>query len=127
MGDEVLNIDPGFAENFNDVLQMGAVSISVPVYQEDGFQIRRDELEKAVSPRTRCLVLTHPNNPTTTVYTRQVLEEIATFLEDHDLMIVVDQSFERNIYDNHEYITFATLTESKTVRSQSLVPRKIWD
>lgn len=113
MGDEVLNIDPGFAENFNDVVQIGATSVSVPVYPEDGFQIRREELEKAVTPNTRCLVLTHPNNPTSTVYKREVLEDVAAFLEEHDLMVVVDQSFERNIYDNREYITFATLKGMK--------------
>ncbi|MEO3945877.1 pyridoxal phosphate-dependent aminotransferase [Gorillibacterium sp. CAU 1737] len=112
-GDEVLNIDPGFAENFNDVYQMGAISISVPTYMEDGFQLRIEELEKRVTPNTRCLVLTHPNNPTTTVYTREVLLELAAFLEKHDLMVVVDQSFERTIYDDKEYITFATLPGMK--------------
>lgn len=119
-GDEVLNIDPGFAENFNDVHQIGATSVSVPVYQEDGFQIRVEELEKRVTPHTRCLVLTHPNNPTGTVYSRKVLEEIADFLERHDLMIVVDQSFERNIYDGREYVTFATLSEAARARCISV-------
>ncbi|RED65940.1 pyridoxal phosphate-dependent aminotransferase [Cohnella lupini] len=108
-GDEVLNIDPGFAENFNDVYQMGAISVSVPTYMEDGFQLRMEELEKKVTPQTRCLVLTHPNNPTTTVYSREVLEELGKFLVKHDLMVIVDQSFERSIYDDKEYITFATL------------------
>ncbi|THF84567.1 pyridoxal phosphate-dependent aminotransferase [Cohnella fermenti] len=108
-GDEVLNIDPGFAENFNDVYQMGAISVSVPTYMEDGFQLRIEELEKRVTPHTRCLVLTHPNNPTTTVYKREVLERLADFLKKHDLMVVVDQSFERNIYEGNEYITFAAL------------------
>lgn len=113
MGDEVLNIDPGFAENFNDVYQMGAVSVSVPVYAEDGFQLRIDELEKAVTERTRCLILTNPNNPTGTVYTRERLLELAEFLVRHDLMIVVDQDFERQIYDGIEYTTFATLPGMK--------------
>lgn len=108
-GDEVLNIDPGFAENFNDVYQMGATSVSVPVYAEDGFQLRVEELEKRVTENTRCLILTNPNNPTGTVYTRERLLELAAFLVKHDLMIVVDQDFERQIYDGIEYVTFATL------------------
>lgn len=108
-GDEVLNINPGFSENFNDVYQMGAVNIDVPTFKEDGFQVRVEELEKRVTPKTRCFVLTHPNNPTATVYTRATLEKIARFLEKHDLMIIVDQDFERQVYDNKEYITFATI------------------
>jgi aspartate/methionine/tyrosine aminotransferase len=120
MGDEVLNIDPGFAENFNDVHQIGAVNVSVPVYQEDGFQIRLEELEKRVTANTRLLVLTHPNNPTGTVYTREVLEGLTDFLERHDLAVVVDQSFERNIYDGREYITFAALNETARARTISV-------
>ena len=110
-GDEVLNIDPGFAENFKDCHQIGVTSVSVPVFKEDGFQLRIEELEKRVSPHTRCLVLTNPNNPTSTVYRREVLEELADFLERYDLMAVVDQSFERNVYDGREYVTFAALNE----------------
>ena len=120
MGDEVLNIDPGFSENFNDVHQIGATSVSVPVYQEDGFQLRIEELERRVTAHTRCLVLTHPNNPTGTVYTRKVLEDLADFIVRHDLMIVVDQSFERNIYDGREYITFATLSKEARARTISV-------
>ena len=83
--DEVLNINPGFSENFNDVHQMGAVNIDVPTFKEDGFQIRIEELEKRVTPKTRCLMITHPNNPTATVYSRATLEKVADFLEKHDL------------------------------------------
>lgn len=110
-GDEVLNIDPGFSENFNDVHQIGAKNVHVPVFPEDGFQLRIEELEKRVTPNTRCLVLTNPNNPTATVYSRKTLEDLADFLDRHDLAVIVDQSFERNVYDGKEYITFAALNE----------------
>ncbi|MCW3492607.1 pyridoxal phosphate-dependent aminotransferase [Microbacterium sp. SSM24] len=108
-GDEVLNVDPGFAENFNDVQQIGATSVSVPVYAEDGYQLRADEVERAITPRTRCIVLTNPNNPTGTVYSRATLEALAKVVERHDLMVIVDQAFERQVYDGREYVDFATL------------------
>jgi aspartate/methionine/tyrosine aminotransferase len=109
MGDDVINFDPSFAENFNDVYMMGARSVICPLYKEDGFQIRLEELDRAITPRTRCLVLTNPNNPTGTVHKKENLEGVARLVTKHDLIAVVDQSFERNIYDGHEYTTFATL------------------
>jgi aspartate/methionine/tyrosine aminotransferase len=108
-GDEVLNIDPGFAENFNDVQQIGATSVSVPVDPEDGFQIRAAEVEKLITPQTRCLLLTNPNNPTGAVYSRANLEELAKVATEHDLMVIVDQAFERQVYDGIEFVDFATL------------------
>lgn len=113
MGDEIINFDPSFAENLNDVYMMGAKNVICPLYKEDGFQIRLEELEKAITPRTRCIILTHPNNPTGTVYKKEVLEGVAKLIKKHDLIAVVDQCFERNIYDGHEYITFANLPDMR--------------
>ena len=108
MGDEVLNIEPGFSENINDVLQIGAVNVPVPVREETGFHLELDVLESKITERTRCIVLTNPNNPTGTVYDREELLGLADILERHNLIAVVDQDFERQVYDK-EYVTFATL------------------
>ena len=88
---------------------IGAVSVSVPVYAEDGFQLRASEVEALITPRTRCLLLTNPNNPTGAVYSRSNLEELAVVAARHDLMVIVDQAFERQVYDGIEYVDFATL------------------
>lgn len=107
-GDEVLNIEPGFSENVNDVAQVGAVNVPVPVREETGFHLDLDVLESKITERTRCIVLTNPNNPTGTVYTRDELEGLADILTRHNLIAVVDQDFERQVYDT-DYVTFATL------------------
>lgn len=109
MGDEVLTIGPGFAENYNDVHQIGAVCVEVPTYPEDGFQLRMDEIRSRITERTRCIVITNPNNPTGTVYTRSSLEELAKIAEEFDLGVIVDQDFERQVYDDAVYTNFATL------------------
>lgn len=108
MGDEVLNIEPGFSENINDVLQIGAVNVPVPVREETGFHLELDVLESKITERTRCIVLTNPNNPTGTMYDREELLGLTDILERHNLIAVVDQDFERQVYDK-EYVTFATL------------------
>lgn len=108
-GDEVLVTSPGFAENINDIHQMGAVCVQVPTYEEDGFALRMDEFRSRITERTRAIVITNPNNPTGTVYTRKNLMELAALAEEFDLGVIVDQDFERQVYDGAEYVNFATL------------------
>ncbi|KZE91302.1 pyridoxal phosphate-dependent aminotransferase [Microbacterium sp. TNHR37B] len=108
-GDEVLTTGPGFSENFNDVHQIGAVNVEVPTSADDDFELDIDEVRARITDRTRCIVITNPNNPTGTVYRRETLEALAALAEEFDLGVVVDQDFERQVYDDREYVTFATL------------------
>jgi aspartate/methionine/tyrosine aminotransferase len=112
-GDEVLNHDPGFAENFNDVYLAGAENVCVPIYRENNWQLDVNELEKHVTPRTKAIIITNPNNPTSTVQTKRTLLDIAKFVKKHDLLVIVDQSFEQLVYDEKEFITFAALPDMR--------------
>jgi aspartate/methionine/tyrosine aminotransferase len=108
-GDEVLNPCPSFPVNFGVPQICGARSVKVPLYEEDGFQVREDEIEKRVTSRTKVLVLTNPNNPTSTVYTRETLEGVARVAIKHDLVVVADENFQRLVYDGRKHISIATL------------------
>ena len=108
-GDEVLNPDPSYANNFRNVSLMGAKSISVPLREESGFKLEISEFEKRLTDRTKMVVLTNPNNPTTTVYSRRNLTELSEFIIDNDLIVVTDQAFERTIFDNREMVSISTL------------------
>ncbi|MBC8535836.1 pyridoxal phosphate-dependent aminotransferase [Feifania hominis] len=110
-GDEVINFTPTFAENMNDVTMMGAKNVFCPLHEENGYQIDVDELETYITPRTKCIIVTHPANPIGTVYPRETLEKLAALLKKHDIFAVVDQVFERCVYDGREYTTFASLPE----------------
>ena len=108
-GDEVITIGPGFSENFNDIHQIGAVNVEVAMDENEGFRLDVSRIRERVTPKTRCIVITNPNNPTGTVYRREDLEELAALATEFDLGVVVDQDFERQVYDDIEYTTFATL------------------
>ena len=108
-GDEVLIVDPSYPNNIQNTEIMGGVPVPVPVYPENGFQLDMAEFERRVTPRTKMVVLTNPNNPTTTVYRRDVLERLAEFIIRHDLVLVVDQAFEEPIFDGLEMVTMAAL------------------
>lgn len=107
-GDEVLVPCPSYPNNILNVDIMGGNAVPVPLKQEAGYQLEMDEMERRVSERTKMVVLTHPNNPTTTVYNRQSLEALAQFVIRHDLVLVCDQAFEDFCYEN-EMITPAAL------------------
>ena len=105
---EVMMPIPSYSHNFTVPTLMGALSVEVPTYPEDGYDLRIDEFEKRVSDRTRMVVITNPNNPTSTVYRRETLEKLADFVIRHDLILVVDQAFEDTVYDGHEMCCIAT-------------------
>ncbi|MGM0432646.1 MAG: pyridoxal phosphate-dependent aminotransferase [Spirochaetota bacterium] len=108
-GDEVLVHDPSYPSNFLNPKLLGGVTVPIPLYREDNYQFRLEELEKRVTPRTKMLVLCHPNNPTTTVFRKDNLQMLADFIIKHDLILVCDQAFEDHIYDGIEFISPATL------------------
>lgn len=107
-GDEVLIPSPSYPNNMLNVEIMGGVVVPVPLYEQDGYQIRIDEMEKRMTDKTKMVVLTHPNNPTTTVYRRETLDRLAELVIRHDLILVCDQAFEDFCYEN-EMVTPAAL------------------
>lgn len=108
-GDEVLVPDPSYPSNFLNPRLCGATAVNVPLKEEDGYQIDVREFEKLVTPRTKMVLMSHPNNPTGTVFRRENLEELCTFIVKHDLILVCDQAFEDHIFDGIEFVSPATL------------------
>ncbi|MBR7040907.1 MAG: pyridoxal phosphate-dependent aminotransferase [Clostridia bacterium] len=108
-GDEVMVPDPSYPSNFLNPKLLGGVTVPVPLYEEDNYQIRIEEFEKRVTPRTKLVLITHPNNPTTTVFRRESIEKLCEFVIKHDLILVSDQAFEDHVYDGIEFVHPATL------------------
>lgn len=108
-GDEVLVPDPCYASNYQNCRLLGAVPVNVPTWYDDNYRIHIEEMEKRVTDKTKMVLLTHPNNPTTVVYRKDNLEELADFIIRHDLVLVCDQAFEDHIYDGIEFISPCTL------------------
>lgn len=110
-GDEVLVPDPSYPNNFMDLQLLGAKAVSVPLDVENGYAFDMEAFENAVTERTKAVVLTHPNNPTTRVYRREELEALAEFVIRHDLVLIVDQAFEETVFDGAELVTPAALPD----------------
>ncbi len=107
-GDEVMIPSPSYPNNFTNVKMMQGTIVPIPLHAEDGYQLNIEEFEKRVTPKTKMVVLTHPNNPTTTVFNRKSLLDLSNFIQKHDLILVCDQAFEDFTFE-HEMITPASL------------------
>lgn len=107
-GDEVIIPSPSYPNNFQNTSIIGGTCVNVQLQEEDNFQVKIEAFEAVVSEKTKMVVLTHPNNPTTTVFNRESLEALAKFVIEHDLILVCDQAFEDFTYEN-EMLTPAAL------------------
>ncbi len=108
-GDEVMIIDPSYPNNFQNTEILGGVPVRIPVYAENGYQFEIRDFEERLTPKTKMIVLTNPNNPTTVSYRREKLEQLAEFVVKNDLIVVVDQAFEEPVFDGIEMVTIAAL------------------
>lgn len=97
-GEEVIIPTPCFVSYQAEVILAGGVPIELPACVEDQFQVRPDVLEKAITPRTKALLIGYPNNPTGAVASREVLQEIARIAEKHDLVVVSDELYDQLVY-----------------------------
>jgi aspartate aminotransferase len=101
-GDEVLYPDPGFVLYKPQVQLAGGKPIKYPLYQEHNFVPRIDDLERVVSKNTKAIYVNSPSNPTGAVFDRDDVKAITDFAEDHDLVIISDEVYDRMLYDtNH--------------------------
>ena len=108
-GDEVLIHDPSYPSNFLNAELLGGVSIKVPTYEEDNYHLRIEEYEKRLTDKSKVVLLTSPNNPTGTVYTREELEELSKFIIKNDLVCICDQAFEDTVFVDNEMTSIATI------------------
>ncbi|MGL5950836.1 MAG: pyridoxal phosphate-dependent aminotransferase [Cetobacterium sp.] len=108
-GDEILVPDPSYPNNFLNPKLMGGKTISVPLSSKNNYKLDIDEFQKRVTPKTKMVVLTNPNNPTTTVFSRKELEDLAQFIIKNNLILVVDQAFEDCILGDEEFLSIASL------------------
>ncbi|MCL4489026.1 MAG: aminotransferase class I/II-fold pyridoxal phosphate-dependent enzyme [Chloroflexi bacterium] len=107
-GDEVIIPEPSFVAYKPSVLFAGGVPVVVATRVEDGFQVTGQELERAVTPRTRAILIGYPNNPTGAVMSRERLLEVAEVAARHDLFVLSDEIYDRLVY-GVEHICFASL------------------
>ncbi len=125
-GDEVLVFEP-FYTNYNGFASMmGVRPVPVATHAEDGYHLpERKRIERAITPRTRAILLCTPNNPTGTVYTDEEMERVASICRDRGLYLVCDEVYREFAYDGRRQRSVLTLPglEDRAIMVDSLSKR----
>jgi aspartate/methionine/tyrosine aminotransferase len=111
-GDEVLAPDPTWPTHTNMVMMLRGKVVRVPAPAENGFLPSFDSWEKALTPRTRVIVINYPSNPTGAYPTRDYLQKLQDFAAAHDLWVVSDEVYE-NLYYGEKPTSAAALQGAK--------------
>ncbi|MGG7147199.1 pyridoxal phosphate-dependent aminotransferase [Clostridium butyricum] len=116
-GDEILIPIPYWVSYPELVKLADGVPVFVETLKENNYKYTIEDLEKAVSDKTKAVLINSPNNPTGTIYNREELIEIAEFAKKHDLLIISDEIYEKLIYDGEKHISIASLSEDAFERT----------
>lgn len=111
-GDEVIIVQPCFVSYVACVIMAGGVPVTVSLKEEDKFKLKKEQLEAAVTDKTKAIIISFPNNPTGAIMTKEELEPIADFAHEHDLMVISDEIYSELTY-GHEHFSIAALPEMK--------------
>jgi aspartate aminotransferase len=105
-GDEVIIPAPYWVSYPDIVLLAGGRPVFVETRQEDGFKVRPEALEKAITPKTKWFVFNSPSNPTGAAYTRPDLERLTDVLMRHPhVWVLTDDMYEHLVYDDFQFVT----------------------
>ena len=111
-GDEVIIPSPCFVSYQASVISAGGIAVEVPCKMENNFDVDASEIRKAVTPRTKAILLGFPNNPTGAVASRETLLEIAKIAIENDLIVISDEIYDRLVY-GVKHVCFPALPEMR--------------
>lgn len=110
--DEVLIPQPSYVSYLPCTVLAGGRPVVIPLKHENEFKLTAKELEEAITPKTKILVLPFPNNPTGSIMTREDLEPIAALVEKYDLYVISDEIYSELTYAE-EHVSIASLPGMK--------------
>jgi len=109
--DEVIIPSPYWVSYPDQVVVNDAKPVIVPTSEKNGFKITPDELERAITDKTKAFILNSPSNPTGSAYSRKELEGIADVLVKKNVACISDEIYEKIVYDGFQFTSIASLNE----------------
>ena len=107
-GDEVIVFGPYFADYASQAALAGGRAVEVLTYEADAYRPQEDALRRAITPKTRAMIVNTPCNPTGAAYDMDTLKMLARIAQEYDLLVLADEIYTRYLYDG-EFIPMRTL------------------
>lgn len=118
-GDEVIIPAPYWVSYPDMALMCDAVPVFVDTREEDNFSMTPEMLEKAITPKTKFVVINNPSNPTGAGYSKEALEALAAVIVKHDLICISDEIYEKLTYGDFKFVSIASLGEE--IRKRTII------
>jgi aspartate/methionine/tyrosine aminotransferase len=112
-GDQILIPDPRWVNYDVDAISNDVEPVDYTLYEDSNYQPEPDDIADKITPKTRMILLASPSNPTGGVNSLAVLEKIAQLAQEHDLVVLSDEIYEKIIYPPAEHISIAALEGMK--------------
>lgn len=116
-GDEVIVPNPYWVSYPELIGLADGKPVFVESDESSSYKFTKENLEKAVTEKTKAIILNTPNNPTGTIYNREELIEIAEFAKKYNLIIVSDEMYEKLIYDGESHVSIASISDDAYERT----------
>lgn len=110
-GDEVIIPAPYWVSYPEMVKMADSIPVFIDCLEENEFKLNINDLKKAITEKTKAIILNSPSNPTGAVYTREELEAIAKVAVEHNILVVSDEIYEKLVYDDTKHTSIASLNE----------------
>lgn len=116
-GDEVIVPNPYWVSYPELIRLADGKPVFVESDETSSYKFTKENLEKAVTEKTKAIILNTPNNPTGTIYNKEELREIAEFAKKYNLIIVSDEMYEKLIYDGERHVSIASVSDDAYERT----------
>jgi aminotransferase len=116
-GDEIIVVEPTFVSYAPLVTLAGGKVVSIGTTVETDFRLMPKQLLNAITPKTKAIMLSFPNNPTGSIMTEAELNEIAKIVEEHDLLVISDEIYAEMTYDQKH----ASIANVKGMRERTII------
>lgn len=116
-GDEVIIPAPYWVTYPELVKFAGATPVTVDTDERNGFKITAKELEDAITPKTKMIILTSPSNPTGSIYSKEELERLAKVLEGTNIWVVSDEMYEKLVFGDAKFVSAAAISDDMFKRT----------
>lgn len=106
--EEVIVVDPAY-DYYSQIGLFGGIPVRVPAREENGFKVDPEDVKKAVTDKTKLMILNTPSNPTGALFEAEILAELADIARARGIFVLSDEPYEDIIFDDHEHVSIGAL------------------